>query len=351
MLIDIQASDPNPNTSAQLADTVADVMTELVADLERPLNAGVPAVQVRLVQPAPVPTDPSSPSMPSLATFGALGGLIIGAAIVVVRNSLDTAIRDTDTIVSATSAPNLGSIAFEPTIETSPLPISTNPRGRAAEAFRHVRTNLQFVDIDQENRVFAVTSSLPAEGKSTLTANLGLALAATGEPTLLIEADLRRPKLAELFGLEGSIGMTTVLTGQTHPSQAIQNWRGQLDVLASGQLPPNPSELLGSNAAKKLIADLRPRYRNILIDTPPILPVTDAAALSSAVDGVILVVSEKQTSIGQLRGSVDRLHSAKAIITGTVFTMVQRIGDKSGYYGGTYYQTEPSKIAKHNQQR
>ena len=239
-----------------------------------------------------------------------------------------------------TGAPNLGFIAFDPRTPKRPLTVHEDPQSPRSEAFRQLRTNLQFVDVDQPRKVVVVTSSLPAEGKSTTLANLAIALASAGQRVAVVEADLRRPMLAELLGLDRSVGLTSVLAGRVEVSHAIQHWSGGVDVLASGPLPPNPSELLASGQMASLVAQLREEYDAVLIDTPPLLPVTDAAAVAPASDGVILVCRYKTTKRDQLRTAVQAVRSASAPVLGTVFTMVPVSGPRAYAQYNASYRTQ-----------
>ncbi len=170
-----------------------------------------------------------------------------------------------------------------------------------------------------------------------------IALASAGQRVLAIEADLRRPKLADLLGVERSIGLTSTLAGQVTVQEAIQHWSGGVfDVLASGPLPPNPSELLASRQMQTLLDELRGEYDVILIDTPPLLPVTDAAALAPATDGALLVCRFKDTSRDQIRDSVGALEAVSASLLGTVFTMVPSTGPRAYGQYNSYYRTEQS---------
>ena len=179
------------------------------------------------------------------------------------------------------------------------------PQSPRSEAFRQLRTNLQFLDVDTPHKVIAITSSLPSEGKTTTLANLAIALASSGFRVITVEADLRRPKLADLLGVERSVGLTSVLAGRVRPEQAVQHWSGGgFDVLARGPLPPNPSELLASQHMAVQLGELRERYDLVLLDTPPLLPVTDAAAVAPATDGAILVCRFKNANRDQVSAAV-----------------------------------------------
>jgi capsular exopolysaccharide synthesis family protein len=259
------------------------------------------------------------------------------------RNALDTSVKSPEQLREAAGAPNLGTIAHDPNVPKRPLTVHEDPQSPRSEAFRQLRTNLQFVDVDNPRKVIVVTSSLPAEGKTTTIVNLAIALASAGTRVVVVEADLRRPKVADLLGIERSVGLTSVLSGRVRVDQAVQLWAGgRFDVLASGPLPPNPSELLASQHMKAVLAELRERYDVVLIDTPPLLPVTDAAAVAPATDGAILVCRFKETTHDQVASAVEALHAVSAPLLGTVFTMVPSSGPRAyAQYNAYYRSSEP----------
>ncbi|MCA1721071.1 MAG: CpsD/CapB family tyrosine-protein kinase [Actinobacteria bacterium] len=224
------------------------------------------------------------------------------------------------------------------------------PRAARAEAFRQLRTNLQFLEVDEPVRSFVITSSVPKEGKSTTACNLAITLAQAGVRTLLIEGDLRRPRIADYLGLEGAIGVTNVLIGQVPLQDALQPWgNGTLSVLASGPLPPNPSELLASRGMHELLAEVEKSFDMVIIDAPPLLPVTDAAILSTMTGGALLGVRCRSTKRDQLRRAADALEAVDARVLGAVLNMVPRRGPDAYYsygYGYGGYSTYDRKHGK-----
>jgi non-specific protein-tyrosine kinase len=342
VLIDVSVQDTSAQAAAEVANTVGQVFTVLVDELERPVEPDVPQpVAVRVVQPAAVPTEPSSIGLPMALALGFVAGLAIGVAAALTRNALDTSVKSPELLRQASGAPNLGTIAHDPQVPRRPLTVHEDPQSPRAEAFRQLRTNLQFVDVDNPRKVIVVTSSMPTEGKTTTVTNLAIALASAGTRVLLIEGDLRRPKVADLLGLERVVGLTSVLSGRVEVDEVIQPWGGGLfDVLASGPLPPNPSELLASQQMEGLLGELRRTYDVVLIDTPPLLPVTDAAAVAPATDGVLLVCRFRQTSRLQVESAADALRAVGAPLLGTVFTMVPSSGPRAYAQYNAYYRTE-----------
>lgn len=344
VLIDVAVVDESPERAAQLANTVGEVFTGLVDELERPMQPGAPqAVAVRVVQPAALPLVPSSTGLAVTLALGLLAGLTVGVGGALARNALDTSVKSPDQLREVAGVPILGTIAHDPQVPKRPLTVHEDAQSPRAEAFRQLRTNLQFVDVDGPRKIIVVTSSMPEEGKTTTVLNLAIATSAAGSRVLVIEGDLRRPKAADLLGMERSVGLTSVLSGRVSVDQVIQPWGGgAFDVLASGPLPPNPSELLASKHMAAMLRSLRERYDLVLIDTPPLLPVTDAAAMAPATDGAILVCRFKQTTRHQVATAVEALRSVSAPVLGTVFTMVPSSGPRAYARYNSYYRTGPA---------
>jgi len=249
-------------------------------------------------------------------------------------------------VESILGAPVLGSVRFDSQAAKRPLVTALDSHHPRVEAFRVLRTNLQFVDVDQPSKVYAVSSSIPEEGKTTTAANLAITLAQTGARVVLVETDLRRPKISEYLRAEGAVGLTTVLIGLIDLADAVQHFGDDgLQVITSGANPPNPAELLQSRGMSDVIAKLRQAYDIVLLDAPPLLPVTDAALVGVQADGVLLVVRHGVTTRAQLREAHDRLANVGARVVGAVINRAPvRGSDSYGYsYGYGYgYGQSPS---------
>jgi receptor protein-tyrosine kinase len=269
-------------------------------------------------------------------------GLLLGFGLAVVREILDVSVRRLEDVPALHETPLLATLAFDNDVATRPLITDLPSHAPRAEAFRVLRTNLSFVDVDQTAKAFVVTSSVPDEGKSTIATNAAIAMARAGQKVLLIDGDLRRPQVAELLGLEPNVGLTTVLVGISDLDRSTQHHsQSGLDVLTAGRLPPNPAELLQSKAMHELVDIARGRYDVTIIDAPPLLPVTDAALMASLTDGAVLVVRHGKTTRDQLTGAVERLRAVGSAPLGIVFNMIA-IG-RSGSYGYGYgYGYEPT---------
>lgn len=350
-LIQIEATSTDPVQAADIVNAASQSLTNVVQSIEPSGGSGAPEVKLTRVQQAQVPTTPVSPNVPLNIGLGLLVGLALGVGVSVLRHVLDTRVRTEHDVEQISDAPILGGIAFDVKAPQRPLIVHEDPRSPRAESFRTLRTNLQFIDVTAGAHTFVVTSSIQSEGKSTTAANLAIALDNAGHRVIIVDADLRRPKIAEYMGLEGVVGLTDVLIGRAQLADVAQRWgRGNLYVLAAGMVPPNPSELLGSSVMSALIKRLETEFDYVIFDAPPLLPVTDAAILSKSVAGAIVVVAAGRTHKNQLAASVGALKNVNAHISGFVMTMVPTTGpDAYGYgrygYGETYQQKPTTKVA------
>jgi capsular exopolysaccharide synthesis family protein len=343
VILTVTVTDPSPVRAKMLADAVSTQFVTYVAELETPPGKDAATIKATVVDPASESSSPVSPRAKRNIGLGLVLGLLLGAAAAVLRDTLDTSIKSVRQLEELVPAPVIGAISFDTQATDTPLISDLDTYAPRAEAFRVLRTNLQFIDPDAEHKVFVMTSSLPGEGKTTTVVNLALALAEGGERVVLIEGDLRRPKVAEYLRLESAVGLTTVLIGKLPLDDAIQTTAHEkLDVLTSGSTPPNPAELLKSSAMANLLASLRERYDIVLIDAPPLLPVTDGALLSAQADGALLVVRHGKTTTDQVSLAVDRLEAVGAAPVGVIFNMTPvKGGDGYGYgYGYGYAPVE-----------
>jgi len=347
VLLEITVTDPDPRQAQRLTQAVAGELTELVSELETARGESFAPIEATIVDPASRPIIPESPKpLLNLGLAGVLG-LLLGIGAAVVRELLDTTIKDEDDATKVAGAAVMGTIPYDPLAAKKPLITAIGHHEPRAEAFRVLRTNLQFINVDNTSKVIVVTSSVADEGKTTTAANLAITLAQADQRVLLVEADLRRPKFAEHLGLEGGVGLTTALVGRISVEDAIQDYAlPNLSVLASGTIPPNPSELLQSKAMSDVVSRLRRKYDVILIDAPPLLPVTDAALLTSMADGALVIVRSGKTTRDQLRHSIERLDAVGSRALGLVLTMVhsRRGGDTSLGYGYAHERADTAEV-------
>ncbi|MET8451257.1 polysaccharide biosynthesis tyrosine autokinase [Streptomyces sp. NPDC005209] len=346
VLIDITVRDTVPQRAARIANAVAERFSAVVERLETPkrtvLRPGkgdaddappVSPVSLGITQEAVAPIDPVSPRPLLNLAAGVLGGLLLGAGLVALRETLDTTLKTSEALGEFTALPGLGTIPYDRNAPRQPL-VSADVRSNRAEAFRKLRTNLQFSQVDDPPRIIVVTSSVPGEGKTNTAVNLALSLAEAGVSTCLVDADLRRPCVAGTFGLVRDAGLTTVLIGRARIEDVMQQAEGRLSVLASGAVPPNPTELLASARMGEVLCELADTYEVVIVDTAPLLPVADTVGLASLAQGALLVVRAAKTSRDQVRTAAESLNRVGVRVLGTVFNMapVPR-GNRYGSYG------------------
>lgn len=332
VILQIAVADTSPQQAATIANAVAASLGSTVEQIAPKTATGKPTVSVRVIAKAAVPDTASSPNVRLNVLAGLILGLIVGVLIVVLREAFDTRVHNPDTAVEVAKAPLVGTIPRERGHPQVPVLVSA-PLSVGAEAYRQLRSNMEFVTLGSPNRAIVVTSSVPGEGKSMISANLALALAETGQRVLLIDADLRRPMIATYSSLTGGAGLTSVLAGRAEFEEVVQRWgAGGLDVLAAGPIPPNPSELLSSRRMSDLLARLRGEYDVVVIDTAPLGSVADASILARQVDGALVVVDRTQARRQLLAQTVDSLHKSGSTVLGIVFNRDRSLKQRGAYY-------------------
>jgi len=341
VLLEATVIDSDPRRSERIASELATRFIALVQSLETPPGSDTPVVKVDVVAGPLLNPTPVSPRPVRNLVLGLALGLLVGVGAALLREALDVTVKTAEALGEVTGAPVLAVVPFDPAAKKSPLVMDGDPHSSRAEAFRHLRTNLQFVDVDRPVKVVVVTSSVPEEGKTTTTVNLAIAFARAGRKVLLIEADLRRPKVGDYLGLEAAVGLSNVLAGLARCDDVLQRWGSQhLYVLAGGLIPPNPSELLGSKAMAALLDQQRQRFDIILIDSPPLLPATDAAVVATHADGAVVVTREGKTSQARVAAALASLRAVDARVLGGVLNMAPSRG-KSEYYSYAYAPRNP----------
>nr|WP_307051347.1 polysaccharide biosynthesis tyrosine autokinase [Arthrobacter oryzae] len=336
VLINISVVDQSPVQAAAIAQAVANSLIKAVDFLEKPKNSDSSPVSLSVIMPAVAPDSPSAPNTQLNLVLGLLIGLAVGIGGAILRTALDNRIRTEDDLRQVTDASLLGGIAFDQDATKKPLLTQAAPQSPRAESFRQIRTNLQFANVSGHAKSVLVTSSLPGEGKSTTATNLAIALAQAGQTVCLVDADLRRPMVSEYLGLDSGAGLTTALVGQADVNDLLQPWgEDDLYVLASGRIPPNPSELLGSEVMKNLISRLEHAFDTVIIDAPPLLPVTDAAVLAQHVGGVVVVVGTQSVRRQDLEKSLGALQMVEAEVLGVVMNRLPAKGGDAYAYSYT----------------
>jgi len=339
LILEITASSEDPDEAAAIANSTAENLEDRVATLA---SEGVRAsIELRVVSPALAPDSPASPNVARNASLGAVLALLAGVGTSLGRSLLSTRVRGVDGVPSG---PGRTVIATIPTIRgarDAARVLVESPRSAAAESYRELRTNLQFMKFVDDKRSVLLTSSLQGEGKSTCSVNLAYAMSSSGSRVLLIDADLRCPSLHTILGLEGSAGLSTVLIGQAELRDVVQPvGMERLDVLTSGTVPPNPNELLGSSAMEELLEEATMRYDIVIIDAAPMLPVTDAAVLSQFVGGVVVVAESERVRRAEIDRSMGKLEAVGAKVVGVVLNRVRGSASAQDAYGDAYLSAE-----------
>ncbi|WP_431844245.1 polysaccharide biosynthesis tyrosine autokinase, partial [Calidifontibacter indicus] len=295
---------------------------------------------VTTVRQATVDTAAVAPKPLRNIALGLLLGLLLGLALAVLRDRFDNQIRSKDDVEQVTDLSIIGGIPFDADAPAHPLIVQSDPHSGRSEAFRSLRTNLQFVNAAKHPRVIVMTSCLAGEGKTTTTANLALTMAEAGAKVVLIEGDLRRPRLLRYLGMEGAVGITDVLIGRAEIKDVVQRFgEHELGVIGAGQIPPNPSELLGSDAMRTVLNELQDVFDYVIIDAPPLLPVTDAAILSAITDGTVLVAASGAVTTDQLQTALDSLDHVGGTTLGIVMNKIPR--KRGGRYYDYRYEYQP----------
>lgn len=329
--INVTVTADSPQAAQKIAVGYGRFTAEVVAKLEqRPATS---LVSITTTIPPGLPSSPVSPDPQRNFLIGAVIGLLLGLAGALAREALDARLRDSSEIEKLTGVTLLGSIPKE--YASDVLPAMTRPRSGRAEAYRHVRTNLEFTSADGMPRSVVVTSPAPGEGKSTTAANLAIVAARSGRSVVLVDADLRKPTVARNFGLQASIGLSDVLTGRWRWQEALVPVEGEnLHILASGSIPRFPSELVGSSRMAELIQELEASFDFVIVDSPPVLPVSDALVIGVNVDGVIVVARMVETRRAALKRAVDAIGKVNATLLGVVGNAVVKQEEKA--YGEGY---------------
>lgn len=333
-IIEIAVVNGDPDLSARIAQATGEQLVSTVEQLSPADDQGKRAVVATIVTPATVPLVKTTPRTTLNLALGLLIGVVLGFGQAVLRNTLDRSIRTEDDVARATDHSVIAKVPFDADAAAHPLVMFTDPHSSRAEAYRKLRTNLRFLDVakDSDSNSLVVTSSLADEGKTTTSLNLASTLAEGGESVLLIDADLRRSKVAKYLNIEGSVGLTTVLLGRASLADVVQPiGEGGFEVVAAGETPPNPAELLASEAMKRLLAEVTPRYDTVILDAAPLLPVTDAAILATMTGGALIVAGSGTVTVPELEDAVDTLDQVNGTTLGIVLNKA-KVGEGDDYY-------------------
>lgn len=335
VIINVEVSDRSAVRARDIANTLSDEFVIMAAALETPGLGVPPNARVIVQQRADLPDSSAAPTTARNTGIALVIGLLIGVLLAIVRDRSDRSVRSTDALQQVTGVGQIGEIPFDAQRRNDPLISFDSESSAVAEAFRELRVNLKFLEASNGPRVLVVASAMPEEGRTSTAVNLSLALAEAGYRVAVVDGDMRRPRLADYFGLNKQAGLSTVLTGRASVGEALQQTGTPgLMALTSGPLPPAPTELLQSRAAREVLTELAAQFDYVVVDTPSLLK-PDAAILGAASQGVILIARFGQTQRDQLARGIDALTRAGAPILGTVLTMTpaKRRSKAEDYYG------------------
>lgn len=322
-LLDVTVDDKSAKQAADIANAVTAELVDYIVAFETPAGSKTSTVAVDVIRPAVAPTAPASPKPALNLALGLCAGLAGGVVLALLREQYDTKLKTPNHLVRLSGASPLAVVGVVPKSEQKPL-VALDQHSHHSESYRTLRSNLAFADVDEAPRSIVVSSAATSEGKTTVACNLAIVLAQTGLRVCLVDADLRRPSVARVLGVEGAVGLTNVLASQYELRDALRPWRELLTVLPAGTTPPDPSSLLGSKHMTETLRDLGTRFDRIVIDSPPLLAVSDAAVVAREVDGAVVVARHGRTDREELRRALDGLRRAGVRLLGTVLVAVPR---------------------------
>ncbi len=363
-LEELEASLSGSIVAEQVQETQAEIndLEKLVNDWENNYTQLLVFVQsdqsanyLAIIEPAQADSDPIRPRVMLNTLLAGVVGLMLALGVIFLLEYLDDRVKTGDDLSRSFSLTPLGAInRIKGKSRRDRLLLDQDIFSPTAEAYRMIRSNIQFMGVDRPLRTIMITSPVPGEGKSVTTANLGIVMAQAGLRTIIVSADLRRPTQHEIFEISPNVlmqgGLTELLLSspETDPTPYLYpTGVANLVVLTSGAIPPNPSELLGSQRMSQVLKQLAQIADVVLIDSPPAAVVTDAAVLATKVDGVVLVAKAGETRLGAMRQAVTNLQHAGANLLGVVLNNVssRRGGGYYHYYGG-YYSSQTTKSTR-----
>jgi tyrosine-protein kinase Etk/Wzc len=323
----------------------AEIYTFLLQKLEEARIAKASTLSnIRVIDMAVVPQGAISPNIRLNLMLGLIAGLLLAVGIAFFLEFIDDSLKTVEEVERHINRPLYGIIPRIPEggfgqddsrTESSGLITQASPKSPISEAFRSMRTNIHFADPDQELTTLLVTSAGPSEGKSTIVANLAVTIANSGKKTLLIDCDLRKPNIHNLFQMERGPGLTNTLTGEMDWTEVVKPSETEnLSIITSGPIPPNPTEMIDSKAMRDQLEVFKKEFDMILFDSPPVVAVTDAAILSSYIEGVLLVVELGRSRASGVLRAIDLLDKVKANLLGLV---TNNISASYRYDYGYYY--------------
>ncbi|MEJ2352630.1 MAG: polysaccharide biosynthesis tyrosine autokinase, partial [Anaerolineales bacterium] len=321
------------DTNRQLYDMI------LKRAKETSLTSGLKSTNIFVIDDAETPRAPIGPQTEKKVTMAAILGLLLALGLAFLLEHLDNTIHGPEEIGRYLDVPFLGPAglaSWDGDGRASELVVIKEPRSHFAESLRNIRTNILFSFTEPEQKTVVITSPGPMEGKTFISCNLAVAMAKMGRRVLLIDADMRKPRVHKVFNLEAKPGLSHLIVGRCELQEALRNtWLKHLQVIPAGKIPPNPSELLGSRRMQRLLAQLKEYYEFIVFDTPPVLSVTDGAVLSGVMDGAVLTVKASETTKECAQLALKNLADVRARVLGVIVNQVDF--RKNRYYYNYYY--------------
>jgi receptor protein-tyrosine kinase len=335
LLLTISATAPTPESAAQIADAAAAVFIGSVQKLEQAKSA---KVDPRVVDPAEAASAPVAPRPKRNLAVGLFLGLVTGLGLALVLEALDRGVKSPQQAESAFGVPVLAVVPRLASVKGRQLPSIDTPLSPSGEAYRNLRNAVRFISPDHPLQIVLVTSPGPGEGKTTTATNLAVSFAAAGDRVVLLDADLRRGRVIDIFGLPSGVGLTSVITRTAALQDVLMASQERLTILGTGPFPPNPSELLGSETMAELLEQLRELADIIVLDGPPVLAVSDAVALATQVDGVVMVARAGRTERHDAAEATQRLTRVGVQVVGCVLNAATK--RSTGYADYQYLRTD-----------
>lgn len=334
--VNITAKAGDAQRSADIANAVAESLRSVVED-KLYYNGNRSSIKLTIVQTAAVPQSPSSLKKGLYLSVGVVLGVVIGIFAALLKELLSTKVEDASDVRGIVKASALGSVPKNEVLSGTRPIIITEPNGPVAEEYRRIRANIKFLQADKvpdRGQLLVISSTSPSEGKTTTVINVAAVLAENGAKVLLVDADLRHPSVAHHLGIEGSVGLAHVLSGQMSPVDVVQSyWKPNLHILPAGKRPANASLLLNSDMMKMLIEQALMQYDYVLIDTAPLAVSNDGIVFGSWAKGVVLVAANGICRKKDLEESMDALRTAKVPVLGFVFNFANpKKEHKNAYY-------------------
>jgi tyrosine-protein kinase len=324
-LVNIDVRDSSAKRAADVANAVANRLIVVVKAIETQTSAtatspAAPVLRLTVIHPASVPNSPVAPQKTLLLLVGFFGGLVLGLLVVILREWFNNRLRNSLDVEAISTLPILGIIPHDRAAKSNANAFTTDSASPRSEAFRLLRTNLQFVDVnvDQPVKIIAITSPTGGEGRTAVALNLAVSLSEIGLNVCLMETDLRHPRLGQLLGLDRYIGLTSLLTGATRIEDAVQFVHSGLAVVTSGALPPNPSELLGSKQMRAVVGSLTHQFDYLILDASPLLSVADGAEVVAVADATVLVIRAGETRRDDFHRAIGAIAQVGGAIAGVV---------------------------------